>query len=359
MVPKTGLFTEGRVVQLFELHFSVRKIVAMLENSPNKLGKSAVERIIREHKEKIAGRTPRERKLPEQNLPDVRTPEAIQKVAVFVYRKNPPTQMAMAANLGMSVSSVNRIIHVDLGLHTRKKTTTHHLTETQAAQRVIRGEIFLNYLGMYKTRLIFTMDETMITLNDFDKDNPIYYVGEDLEIPEEWRKKSVSSWPKQLMVAFGICWNGVSRAYFVEKNAKINSEYFVANILKPMIAYDIPRLYPGRENDVILHMDSAPAHKANNTVQYLTNVGQTYIPEGEWMANSPDLAPLDYCVNGILKSRISRRKPTTVPGMKRVIRQEIAGLDLSVIRAALSAWEGRVQEMVKCDGYQIEHFMKR
>ena len=41
------------------------------------------------------------------------------------------------------------------------------------------------------------MDETMITLSDFDKDNPIYYVGENLEIPEEWRK--------QLMVVFGIC----------------------------------------------------------------------------------------------------------------------------------------------------------
>ena len=45
--------------------------------------------------------------------------------------------------------------------------------------------LFINYFGMFKTRLILTMDETVITLNDFDKDRPTDYVGEDQEIPDE------------------------------------------------------------------------------------------------------------------------------------------------------------------------------
>ena len=109
-----------------------------------------------------------------------------------------------------------------------------------------------------------------------------------------------------------------------------------------MVEYDIPRLFPGREKDVILHMDSAPAHKAQKTVNYLNDVGQNFIPEEEWMANSPDMAPLDYCVNGILKGKISHRKPTNVPGMNRVIKEELAGFDLEIIRSALSAWKNRM-----------------
>ena len=45
-----------------------------------------------------------------------------------------------------------------------------------------------------------------------------------------------------------------------------------------MVEYDIPRLFPGREKDVILHMDSAPAHKAQKTVNYLNDVGKNFIP---------------------------------------------------------------------------------
>ena len=64
----------------------------------------------------------------------------------------------------------------------------------------------------------------------------------------------------------------------LKKNAKINSEYSIEHILKPMVEYDIPRLFPGREKDVILHMDSAPAHKAQKTVNYLNDVGKNFIP---------------------------------------------------------------------------------
>ena len=115
--------------------------------------------------------------------------------------------------------------------------------------------------------------------------------------------------------------------------------------------------YPsGREKDVIIHMDSAPSHKAAHTVEWLENHGQKFIPEEHWPANSPDMAPLDYCANGILKGIISRRKPTTQDGMKRVIREELARFDLRIIRAALSAWQGRAETMTECQGYQAEHF---
>ena len=121
---------------------------------------------------------------------------------------------------------------------------THYLPVEQAAQRALRGEGFLMCLGMYKTRLIFTMDETLVTLNDIDKDPPIYYVGKEKDVPNDFKKTTKKFYPKQVMVAFGICWNGMSRAYFVEPKAKVNAPYFVEHILAKMVLDDIPRLYP-------------------------------------------------------------------------------------------------------------------
>ena len=68
------------------------------------------------------------------------------------------------------------------------------------------------------------------------------------------------------------------------------------------------------------------------------------------------MAPLGCCVNGILKGIISHRKPTTEDGMKRVIREELARFNLGIIRAALSVWQGRVETMTECQGYEVEHF---
>ena len=103
------------------------------------------------------------------------------------------------------------------------------------------------------------------------------------------------------MVAIGICWEGQSRPYFVEGKAKINKEYFLENVLQPMVVADMPRLYGDRANEVVLHMDAAPAHMANLCTSQLRNYPQKFIKKAEWPANSPDLAPLDYSVNGTIK----------------------------------------------------------
>jgi len=84
----------------------------------------------------------------------------------------------------------------------------------------------------------------------------------------------------------------------------------------------------------ITTIDSAPSQKARHTVEWLKNHGQKFILEEDWPANSPGMAPLGYCVNGILKGIISHRKPTTEDGMKRVIREELARFNLGIIRAA-------------------------
>ncbi|GAU89631.1 hypothetical protein RvY_02161 [Ramazzottius varieornatus] len=182
------------------------------------------------------------------------------------------------------------------------------------------------------------MDETWITLDYCNSEGDYFYTDGVLEVPDEWRKKPVKHWPQKIMVANGICWNGMSKPYVVDGKAKVTAQYFVDNVLSPMVKKDIPRLYPKNPQDVMVHFDSAKSHVAIMTQNYMEANHPNYIPHYQWMANSPDLAPLDYAINGISKKILA--------GLSKVLQGVCADFDLGIIRRSLSSRESRVQKML-------------
>jgi hypothetical protein len=72
------------------------------------------------------------------------------------------------------------------------------------------------------------------------------------------------------MVWGGIYSKGKTKQRIVKKGTKINSVYYIENILKPFLAEDIPRLYP--KSDYIFHQDSAPAHSLKMTIKFLKDI---------------------------------------------------------------------------------------
>ena len=129
------------------------------------------------------------------------------------------------------------------------------------------------------------------------------------------------------------------------------------HILTPKETVDIPRLYGKRAKDVTLHMDSAPAHTATYTTTWLADHNQKLIKKRDWPANSPDLAPVDYAIHGILKQILNERRPTTESGIKKVIIDVWDSFPLSIIRDSLASWKFRVELMKKAKGYQTEHLL--
>ena len=90
--------------------------------------------------------------------------------------------------------------------------------------------------------------------------------------------------------------------YVVPEKTKISSEVFIKSTPKPMITKDIPRLFGDKKQKVIFHMDSAPSHRAIKTPGgFRPPQNHMYsIPAKEWMPYSPDMAPMDYAINGNL-----------------------------------------------------------
>ncbi|GAV04995.1 hypothetical protein RvY_15187 [Ramazzottius varieornatus] len=113
-----------------------------------------------------------------------------------------------------------------------------------------------------------------------------------------------------------------------------------------MIKEDLPRLHGKNPQKITVHFDNAKSHVAKLTQEWMEENHPNYIADHVWMANSPDLAPLDYAINGILKNILGERKVTTVAGLSKILKGVCANFDLGIIRRSLLSWECRVQKML-------------
>ncbi|OQV15059.1 hypothetical protein BV898_10818 [Hypsibius exemplaris] len=124
------------------------------------------------------------------------------------------------------------------------------------------------------------------------------------------------------MLVTGVCSRGKTAIRFVKPKTKINNEYYIQHVLKPLFKNDIRKLFPGELiNKVVFHHDSAPAHSSGITQEWLQNSGSKFILKEHWMGNSPDLTPIDFCVNGLFKWKLFDHVATKVADLKRVMRK--------------------------------------
>ncbi|OWA50594.1 hypothetical protein BV898_15105 [Hypsibius exemplaris] len=121
------------------------------------------------------------------------------------------------------------------------------------------------------------------------------------------------------------------------QEAKINSQMFIDLILEPVFKKDVPRLYPGEEKKIILHMDSATAHVKDTVVKWLQDRKIKFITKKEWMANSHDLSPMDYGVNLIFKRRCNRHKAKNMAELVAITKRKWKKFGLEHCRNILKA----------------------
>ena len=154
----------------------------------------------------------------------------------------------------------------------------------------------------------------------------------------------------------GVCSRGKSSLMVIPKNVKVNNEVFLKKALIPIWKKDIPRLYPGDEQMVILHMDAAPAHFHPNVLAWLAKNKIQYIPKADWLANSPDVSPMDYGINGNYKKKFKRRRATARNELVKVAKAVGKEIKILTIQRVISAWPSRVDKVIEAQGFQIEHF---
>ena len=156
-----------------------------------------------------------------------------------------------------------------------------------------------------------------------------------------------------VMVSAGVCYGGKRSLHFVANNAKINADYYMINLL-PKLMEDCKDVAP---RDFIFQQDSAPAHGARPTQEWLQQNTPDFITKDEWPPNSPDLNPLDYHVWGAMleKYRIHKPKPQNKAELQTVLEVIWADLPQAPIDKAILAFRKRLRACVNADGGHFEH----
>ncbi|OWA53030.1 hypothetical protein BV898_17466 [Hypsibius exemplaris] len=182
------------------------------------------------------GATKPAKKLGTKMLPSVRTTETMKNVGKLAFRPDSFTIRQIMQQLGLSYGTVRQINARSLAGKKRCKTKTHHLSDKQVAQRVLKVPSLLEHIK------------------------------------------------------------------------RVNSDFYVKHVLKPLFKKNIPEFYGKQAKSVALHHDSAAAHTALTTVWFLQNNNYRFIPAADW-SNSPDLSPMDYSINRILRDVCGNIRP--------------------------------------------------
>ena len=160
------------------------------------------------------------------------------------------------------------------------------------------------------------------------------------------------------MVVGAMSGRGAIPLIAVRTNAKINSKYYVDNVLKRILEENVPVLYPGETSKVFVHHDAASSHTAKFTQGYAKELKQTHgitlISNEEIPVKSPDGSPMDFFGFGWLKQRLEHRRATTIPGLWKVLQEEWNTVTPETCRKVFNSWKRRLRAIARVSGEHIE-----
>ena len=153
------------------------------------------------------------------------------------------------------------------------------------------------------------------------------------------------------MVWAGVCATGKTPLVFVEPGVKINRHNYME-----MLDQDC---FPWTEQHFgnewwCFQQDTAPAHKANETQDFLRDRCPDFITRDEWPPRSPDLNPLDYSVWSILEEKACAKPHTNVESLKRALVKAWDEISVETLKKIVDDFPKRLKACVEADGGHFE-----
>jgi len=100
------------------------------------------------------------------------------------------------------------------------------------------------------------------------------------------------------------CQLGVTQLMFVDPGVKIDGAYYRNVLLSQQL---LPAILQISGEFFIFQQDSAPAHRARDTINLLERDTPAFISPDLWPQNSPDLNSVDCKVWGVMQHRVYQR----------------------------------------------------
>ena len=87
------------------------------------------------------------------------------------------------------------------------------------------------------------------------------------------------------------------------------SDYYREVLLKEKL---LPCIKETSGDNFIFQQDSAPAHRARDTIALLRRETPDFISPDQWPPNSPDMNPVDYKIWAVMQERVYEKRVNDV-----------------------------------------------
>jgi len=153
------------------------------------------------------------------------------------------------------------------------------------------------------------------------------------------------------MVWWGLSHQGVTPLNFCEKGVKTGGKVYQEDVLQGVVKPLNTTVFNGQK--WVFQQDSAPAHKAEMTQEWLRRNVPDFISDKDWPSGSPDLNPLAYKLWAFLEDMACRKHHNNLDCLKRSLMKAAAEIPLETVRAAIAEWP---EYLTACVGAEGGHF---
>lgn len=271
----------------------------------------------------------------------------IKKVRERVRRNANRSVRKMSKEMGISRSSLSRIVKDHLLLTAYKKNTGQMLTDSTKVKRKERCLKLLKRFHGYRYREILFTDEKIFTVEEkLNKQNDrVYAISHPNVIV------SRTSHPLSVMVFAGITASGKTPLLFVPQGVKVNSKNYMDLLKKEILPWakshfgSTPWTY---------QQDGAPAHKARNVQNWCARNFPDFIAFNEWPPSSPDCNPMDFSVWSVLEAKACSKAHKTIDSLKNALKKAWDDIDVDYLRATVDSFPKRLKACVAAEGGRFE-----
>jgi len=262
------------------------------------------------------------------------------RTKIDALRRKKLSTRKIGRKVGVSHTTVHRVLREDMQLKAYKRRKAPKLTETHIRKRKGFANWVRHNFHKEDAKNILFSDEKLFDLDGvYNRQNDRIWAATRAEADSNGGVYRRNKFPKKVMVWLGVCSKGVTNVVILQ--GSVNHQSYLKNVL-PVARRCGNKLLGGNWT---FQQDGATAHTHELSQKYCRDNLPNFISKDRWPPNSPDLNPLDYCIwNEIVTSMRWDKavcKTTLITEIKRAVRM----LRPQVLLDSCSSWYSRVRKV--------------
>lgn len=291
------------------------------------------------------------RKSQDRTKQKVRSKNFITNVQQMINNDPSVSIREISRQLGSSESTVRLCVREDIRYKSYKMQSGQLLTEKMKIARIEKSKKLLqkikhplasNMLWFFSDEKIFCQDQS------HNRQNTRWLAQSREDVPRIMKTK----YPAHIMVFGVISSEGhVMPPHIFEEGLRVNQAVYI-NVLSTVVKPWIDKVAAGRP--YVFQQDSAPAHTARKTQEWISVNFYDHVTPDLWPPNSPDCNPLDYYLWGVVERLTNKTACNTKGELIRRICQAFRTLPADTVKIACSRFRNRVESVINAEGGFIE-----